>query len=259
MTIQNPHNNKLPRLSARFVHDLVADSDVISFDVFDTVLLRNTKSETDRFYEISKLWAEYLKDDDISADNLLYARLLAAKICYRQAEKKAYCREAKHSDILKLTLSLASIPEIHSREFKKIETNYELKNLVYNEKFTKLIKHAKSQNKKVLAISDMYFDEDLIKELIVGVSPNLHFDNIYSSSVSGLNKASNELYKHVADKENIKMNARWVHFGDNLNSDVIQAKHLGISAYYTPRGMCWRAIAYIRRAIAKSKFKLRNT
>ena len=219
---------------------------VISFDVFDTLLLRNTKPEIVRFREIAHLWAQEA-GGQVAAEDLFHSRLLAARICYRVIRKNMGCREAKHSEILRVVCEINGLDASFSKAFGQCELEYEKQSLSINKELLFLIEQAISENKPVFAISDMYFSSNEIQELICNFAPTLDKLNVYSSSDVTLNKASGELYKHVSLQEGISLNEDWLHIGDNHNSDVVKATHAGIAAAFTPRGRVWRTISNVRK------------
>ncbi|RAZ93687.1 hypothetical protein DK853_39000, partial [Klebsiella oxytoca] len=58
---------------------------------------------------------------------------------------------------------------------------------------------------------------------------------IYVSSDLGRTKGSGGLYQIVKELENAEY-SDWVHFGDNMASDVVAASKLGIKAVYCQPG-----------------------
>ena len=228
---------------------------VISFDVFDTLLLRNTKPEPLRFKEISTDWAKAIGNPELGKD-LFYSRLLAARISYRTIAKNLGCREAKYSHILKTVCQLNNIGVELVSDLTDAELRYETNNLKLNRALSKDLQRAVEDGKPIIAISDMYFSAEEIRRLIEHLAPELAGYKIYSSSDSGLNKASGALYEFVANKEGLALDSTWLHIGDNYHSDVVRAREVGLSATYTPRGRAWRFVSKFRRIATSLMYKL---
>ena len=228
---------------------------IVSVDVFDTLLLRDTKSEVTRFNNIAQLWSNELGKSFLgSSEHLFQLRLESARLAYRHTRKVKNCREATYSEILSSVLRGCSVPESYSRQLQYSEIEYEKKSLKPNRLLVKMLEQVRTSEKRVIAISDMYFSSEIIKTLIDHHLPSGLIQKVYSSSDFGYGKSSGFLYESVRKAEKIKNYDQWTHGGDNYYADVLKAKELGINAFYLPRSIAWRAVSKTRRTA--SSFRL---
>lgn len=186
---------------------------VISFDVFDTLVNRPFIKPTDIFvYMENKYNCIGFTDNRV------------------KAEKKA--RES-----LKKEVNLNDIYSFVSGEYKylkELEIETEIKMCHCNEMIRPVYEYAKKQNKRVIAVSDMYHSRDTIKTILFNLGYEM--DEIYVSCDYNMTKGNGDLYRKVLELETINVNDV-VHFGDNYLSDFSQAKTMGIDAYQTPKSL----------------------
>lgn len=215
-------------------------SKVISFDVFDTALLREIKSEARRFWESSELFLETTLQNNkhkknltlkaLKPEDVFLARILSAKAAYAISPTQNGNREGIFGNIAKSTCELLGIPELTS-DYICSEIAYESKSLVPSS----LLLAIKSEHPKIsiIFISDMYLEGHQISEIVKNKLPS-HKKPIVFSSADGLgSKREGQLYTNVMRSLNIEPR-EMIHIGDNLGSDYRQAKRLGIEAIYLP-------------------------
>lgn len=190
---------------------IIADKDIVSFDLFDTLLIRPFVKEDDLFRYIEKKY---------DVKNFYSIR--------KDAETKA--RERLKKEV--------NIDEIYSyiddeyRYLKDIEIDQEINILHINKMIKPLYDKAKELNKRVIIISDMYLPKEVISTIIE--KNHYQIDQIYVSNSVNKTKGNGDLFEYVLNKENIDK-SRIVHFGDNYLSDYSNARLLGIEAYQTPK------------------------
>lgn len=202
---------------------LINEFDVISFDVFDTLLNRGYVAPSDLWHDIEKRER---------ANGFFKAR--------HKADQETYCAATKRG-------GEHTIDEVYKlmgdkwKSFKEIELEYERRSLVGNPEMIEVWNHAGELGKKRVIISDMYVDEDWLKKTLRdnGVDG---WDGFYLSSKFQKRKATGELYKvvmrdfgafptSVEDERTL----RFLHVGDNKWSDVTKAEENGFVAVRTPR------------------------
>lgn len=224
---------------------------VVSVDIFDTVLLRNTKPEHLRFRQIAGLWSDHLRSASGSratTDDLYFARLRAAHVAYRTAEMVQWNREATFDNILGLTCEAARVGREHVPALRQIEVGYEKKNLAPNRPLVDLLRKARAQGKQVVYISDMYLSGQDVAELIKHHVPDWPFDAGFLSSDIGLTKRGGLLFDHVCSTINVEP-AAVLHLGDSLHADVEMPVKRGLRAIHTPRPSTWQRIKSFRERL----------
>ena len=99
-----------------------------------------------------------------------------------------------------------------------------------NQEILEIYTYAKSLQKNIIIISDMYLPQDFLVQVLhdKGITG---FQNLYVSSHYGLTKHSGNLYKKVLQDLDI-MPSAMLHIGDNEYSDDIRASELGIQTFF---------------------------
>ena len=192
---------------------LIKQYDVISFDIFDTLLFRPFMDPKDVFSYIAKSKSniEFIKE------RVLAEYRARKEICNNDIQDITYDQIYQHIN-----------PEF--REFYNYEKEFEKQILIPNKKMLKIFKYALEQKKKVIITSDMYFEEDFLTE-VLNTKGFYGFDKLYVSSKYKKNKYSGELYKIICNDLGATPD-KILHIGDNYKSDVISANKLGINTFH---------------------------
>ncbi|GAA8088551.1 hypothetical protein Neuguinea78_07490 [Helicobacter pylori] len=181
--------------------------DVISFDIFDTLLLRPFIKPTDLFLYIETKY-------DIKG--FCQARILA----------EMQSREISKEQDITLDEIYHQIPkEFYS--YKEVEIATEKEMLIPNLEMLELYRFAKENNKRVIVISDMYLPLEVLEDILISKGFD-GYTNFYLSSHIMLTKHSKDLFKHVLKQENIT-HTQMLHIGDNFWADDAMPKSLGIA------------------------------
>ncbi len=210
--------------------------EIFSFDVFDTLLLRNEKYELYRFLEIAERVHQLLivkGITNLSVWDIYAARLTAFRICYRTVNHTHKIREGKLIDVLALMSKILGLEVWIVPEIVRIELTYEEENLRVNPFLDAFLSYPDIQAKDIIFISDMYLPGDWIHKLVLKYYPSLELRKYYSSADYSLTKSSGLLYDFTT-KELKVSRAAIVHMGDNFYSDVQCAKERGLRAIHLP-------------------------
>lgn len=198
----------------------IKEVDIVSFDIFDTLLLRNVVAPTDIFEVVEqKYYNETKRKIDFKK-----GRILAEE----KARDISINEEVTYEEIY---YQFENMYPGLSRQFKEIELETEENFLVCNTKMLEVYQWALHQGKKVLIISDMYLSQEVIEKFLScrGYTGD---HKTYISSQVMMSKASGTLYRYIREKEAIAQEEKWLHIGDNYISDYLSAEKLGIIAYY---------------------------
>ncbi len=188
--------------------------DVISFDVFDTLLLRPFSDPYDAFILLQE------KYNQINFDKI---RKNAAKSVF---EKKKICKGESEISLQDIYREINHQTGIPIDEGIKNEIELE-ENICYaNKYFLTVLELLKAQGKKIIAVSDMYLSKDTIASLLYKNGFD-GFEKIYVSCEFGYGKKEG-LFKNVReDYKGLKI----VHIGDNKEKDFKMPQKEGIDAY----------------------------
>lgn len=193
--------------------------DVISFDVFDTLLLRPFEKPTDLFF--------FLDD----ALGILDFHRIRMEMEYA-ARQKHYAAHGNYE------VSFREIWETIEREVgpstergMKLEEELELRFCYANPFMLPVFRELKNRGKKIVLTTDMYLPAAFLEKLLehCGYSG---YDALYVSCESGRSKNVGDLYDQIREEQGREL--RIVHVGDSVQSDVRNAKAHGIDSLYYP-------------------------
>ena len=124
----------------------------------------------------------------------------------------------------------AYLPEIEQAYEKSVEEEL----LFTNHEVLELYQYACMQEKRVIAISDMYLDQDFLYTLLDKNGFNT-IEKLFVSSTYRVTKANGNLYTKVLEELQIDNPSKLLHIGDNYYSDIKMAKNIGIEAIHYQR------------------------
>ena len=210
-------------LSTNQVLQIADKYDVISFDVFDTLLFRNVNKPTDVFQLLE-------------TENKVYAFSIKRKQAEERARRKKYL--ATGTDEVTLQ-EIYQMPELNCgvspEKLMAAERAKEIACCYANPVLKQLVNELFVGKKRIIAISDMYLDSGFIRCLLKANGyPQL--DRIFVSNECGVNKSSGALFDLVYDK--LKGNVRVLHIGDNFHSDVMKCKNKAFDRLHYLRATC---------------------
>lgn len=227
-------------LIVHLIEQKILLSSYVSFDVFDTLLWRDEKSELERFSDIVRNFLKCLEDDngqhfDISVQNALLSRIFAASNAYRLSTAVQGCIEGRYADIVQNTISYLNLPDECAELWRKCEFEIECQQLRLSSFASSIIDLAKSHGKKVICLSDMYFSAAEIEYLVGQADSDIleKIDAIYSSADFILNKRQGTIYPHLAEMLKAQP-SELLHFGDSFHSDYLKACENGWKGLYLP-------------------------
>ena len=213
-SIKNENNLKPIRISLDEFVDYLSEYDVISFDIFDTLIFRPFVYPTDLFRLI---------ENNEKIDNFAQLRVKAEQEARRKTSKKNY--EINIFDIYNV---LKTYNNIDVDATIKIEWDYERSLCYANEFMLSIIEELKAKNKIVVLTSDMYWPKEYLESLIKEKGFN-KVDNVYVSCDFEINKGNGCLQKKVIEDYKGK---KIIHVGDNYESDILGSKKANIDTYY---------------------------
>lgn len=180
--------------------------DLVSFDVFDTLLLRTVPEPAD-------IWEIVSSENDMP--EFAAARWRADHEAWRQAV--AGGRDATMEDVYAL------LPGF--RQLMNKELSVERRCLVADPEMVREWKRAGELGKRRVIVSDMYLPGEFVRELLRrnGIEG---WDGFYLSCERGCRKDTGKLFELVLAEQGVAAN-RILHVGDNPISDVDQPRRFG--------------------------------
>jgi predicted HAD superfamily hydrolase len=223
-----------------FLLDNLDRFDVISFDVFDTLLERRieppdlVKEQSAAF--LSKFLPAYdilLDPDDILARRKTIEtrlRRLAVEEGFDAECEFAVLAEELIADCTAATAS-ADIKKEIVDAFVRQELQLEQQALAPNPEMAGLFKELLRKNKRVILSSDMYLSADQIRNLLSANGLPAHDVPLYVSSELKVCKGTGRLFRRWIESEHVDPH-RAIHIGDNAECDYIAALAVGLSAIH---------------------------
>ena len=206
-----------PRQTPQAFAALLAQFDVISFDVFDTLVLRFFDTPADVFYLVGL--------------RLAYPNFKALR---QLAEQKARAQSLKQGKLGEVTLKeiwdvLERMTGIDKQTGMQTEWDCEKQCCFANPYMQKIVQLLKQRGKKLIVTSDMYLKEADIRELLekCGYAP---FDAYFVSSAQNASKHTGTLFANI--REVFGKNQRYAHVGDNPHADCRRAKQFGFTPFF---------------------------
>lgn len=213
---------------SRFVEEIKnyliehSEIEVVSFDIFNTVLLRNVGDEEDVFEEAGK---HLTLPDEFTAEEYKYIRQQTQRNIQRKKEAESGSAEVSLEEVAD------AMPEWlgSKKNLVMAEVSAEKEVCFLNPEWNNFFNWLEERNYTIFYISDMYLSAAQISEILITAgAPEL---KVYVSNEYGTNKKSGELFLKVQQAEGLEAK-QMVHIGDNFEGDVIGAEKCGIKAFY---------------------------
>ncbi|HEY6882328.1 MAG TPA: HAD family hydrolase [Polyangiales bacterium] len=225
-------------MSQLYASDLtahLATAPLISTDVFDTLLLRTSRSERSRIALGERMFAKALRQLGFALDPdlLLDARLEAQQLAFR-ALNVGDRGEVTLSALVLRQLKLLGLPERLAPTRLQIELEVEKTSLAANHALAAALRARRRAGARVIAVSDTTLSAAALRTLIQHFHGDALIDQIYSSADLGRTKRRGDLFATVAEQEGVSP-AQIIHIGDDYAADVQAATAQGLAAHHTPR------------------------
>jgi predicted HAD superfamily hydrolase len=210
-----------------------------SFDVFDTIITRTTKTPKGIF----ELMQEHLERAPLQerspfvVHNFYHIRL-QGEAALRAAVINPENQDVTLAEIYAYIGRIYRLKDEFVKDMMALEMQTEGENCLPMKENIELVKRHIADGDRVVLISDMYMTEEQIRFLLHGIDPVFDDVPLYVSSEYRKTKGSGELYRVVQQAEHVEWD-QWVHMGDNERSDVQIPQILGIKAQlYERRSVC---------------------
>ena len=189
--------------------------EVVSFDIFDTLIFRPFSEPTDLFYFVGEK-----------------LRIMNFKELRKQMEKKArnQCYQIKgHYEVTLEDIWKQIEHEIGISKTKgmQVEIEKEQQFCYANPLMQEIYKEIKKRGKTIIIVSDMYLPKSVLQEILEGNGYG-GYEKLYVSCEYEKSKWNGELYEVVKQEYSGKI----IHIGDNRQSDVVMARKKGIDTCY---------------------------
>lgn len=198
---------------------VINEYDAISFDIFDTLIMRKTLLPEDVFIIVEqKLTGRGCLCDFVSnRKRAILENTIANPNIYEIYDQFA---------------EFTGLSAAECQEIMQLELDIERRVLVKRKAVAAVMKRIHDLGKPVFLITDMYLPADIIEEILAGLGITCYDDLLVSCDNRSL-KTEN-LFSIYRDKY---PQGRYLHIGDNLLSDIECAEKHGIDTIYLPSAL----------------------
>lgn len=199
----------------------IDNAQIVSFDIFDTLIMRKIFSPEDVF----RLLGSRTKGLNINTD-----------IGAVRAKISAECDScASIDDIYMAIKEETALSDEVIEDIKTIERDIDGQLCVARNDIAKLYEYCIESGKEVYLISDMYYTLQDIKRLLDKCGLSVIDDrHIWISCEKKKDKISGSLWKEYSSV--VGENAKCIHIGDNKTGDIENPTKYGIDSYYVMSG-----------------------
>ena len=223
-----------PVVSLASLHQAIDAADVVSFDIFDTLLVRGVA-------EPAHVW--HLMEEGARARlaaapeahpiaSFADARVKAARRAF-DAAKVAGRREIDLKELYNELRKMHRIDRDVVVGVRKLEVETEARVLSARRSMVEAYRYARARGKRVVICSDMYLDRDSIEHLLRAKGFD-GYERLYLSSAENALKKDGSLFDRMLADLGVEPR-RILHIGDNGVSDLARAQEKGLKAIRIPR------------------------
>lgn len=194
---------------------VISSVDVVSFDVFDTILARKCLNPSDVFSYIENKYA--------------IPGFASARVAAEAKARKKFSPRGAEVSLSEIYGELKYLPNLPADMLEK-EVEAEALFLFAKPEVVDFIAGLQLQGKVVVAITDMYLSGEQVQRLLVKNS--VFVDRVYSSCdhrAEDLGKYNGKIFPLVASDLSVKP-SKILHIGDNRQSDWVNARAAGCLA-----------------------------
>lgn len=218
------------------------DVDLVSFDVFDTLLYRTVEPPECMKRRSANYAAQVLSGCGLPVHRelFLYVRGEEEGRLRRRALASGWDSECKLSEIIHGTVKSLCGADIADREadgLVQYEIDVECQHLRVAPGVPDLLSTLQAKGKRMVAISDTYLETRHLELIFKRLGIEGYFSSLYVSADHAVGKHSGKLFDRVMQLERIAPQ-RMVHVGDNYESDVRAPIRKGLHAVFL-RDKAW--------------------
>lgn len=186
--------------------------DVVSFDIFDTLILREVERPIDIFRLVG-----------------MRQHIIGFSQIRQDAEQYCLYKYANKYTIVDIYNTLSEMNGINAQQCLEEEMNMEMQLTVANPYIKKIYDAMIAAGKKVIIISDMYLPKEYMESLLKKCG-YFGWTKLYISCDYSALKRTGNLYEVV--KNDLQDKEKVIHIGDNYYSDVVMARRKGFHSVY---------------------------
>lgn len=199
------------------------DFEIISFDIFDTLISRVIEKPADLYLFLQEIcfkesngiignFALFRTQAEIESRKLFESEETSLDFIYTYIEEKFHLDR----ELLK--------------KMKQHELNLELKFSVPHPLGNKIYKIAQDLGKRIILVTDMYLPQVFIEKLL-NENGYSNYEKLYVSCEIGCSKRKGDIYRYIIEDLEIAPE-KILHFGDNKKNDIENSTKNKLNSYY---------------------------
>ena len=194
---------------------LIEQYEVVSFDLFDTLMIRTVDRPADIRNMVVSVYEERYPESNVR------------QYPYKRGLAEGIARDHYGECTLNEIYRYIGFPESISCELKAIEEDCEIKNCVANQVMVSIARKCKAEGKRVVITSDMYLQRHVIEAILEKIG--VEYDKLYLSCEFRKTKRSGELFAEMLKDLGVGAE-KILHIGDNPRSDIESPRSYGIAS-----------------------------
>jgi predicted HAD superfamily hydrolase len=203
---------------------------VVSFDVFDTAILRPLVRPDDLFRLMQAGVAAILGAE---LDRFWAVRVAAEGEARGRMWEKTHATEVALNDIYRRLAGLLDIDGATAEKLSELELAAEKAVCRANPYIRTVYNQCLELRKRIVFISDTYLPETFVAELLHSNGYDA-YDALFVSCTGRKTKMSGELFDEALERLAYPPR-RWLHIGDNRHADIRMARKRGIATWHYER------------------------
>lgn len=206
------------------------DFEVLSLDVFDTILLRRTYQPTDVFHVLEERAVQQL-------GLAPHPYALARKEAEARARRTVPDGEVKIDAIYEALGELIDLDSDALNQLRDLELQLEGEFLYADPRWVALYQKFRKMGKRIIFISDMYWPAGFLKDILTKFG--FEDPELYVSCDCGVSKHHGKLQPYVIGKLGVPAQ-KILHVGDNFVSDYVRCRQAGMQAFHWKDSFIYR-------------------
>lgn len=197
--------------------DQLIDSEVISFDVFNTLLKRDVADKNDIFRLVQKKWNATHNEKLV---DFKQQRQAAFQTAYQKRGAKTQLKDIYQE--LDVPMAVADV---------ELDIEHCLNRA--NQPLLEIFKGLQQLGKRIVILADTYLDKADVA-MLLAENGYVGYEKLYLSSEYGVDKATGVLFEHILQELDIQAN-QIIHVGDTKATDYIGARRVDIECILIPK------------------------
>ena len=178
--------------------------DIVSFGIFDNIILRKVLFPGDIFKIIEK---------EVGISDFRYIRTNIEEEMRLHSKMNDVTIDDIYDEIK------CRYPSWPIEDLKNREIGLELEMSLQNKFMKGLFEYAKKKKKTIFLVTDSCLSQEVIEKILKQCG-YIEYNKLYISGIIGKSKRNGDLYKHIID-ENCLEAKKWLHIGHDYEKDVV--------------------------------------